>query len=870
MEKLNYKINIAPGPSRALTRGPGENLVQGTSPVKKLPDHLFCYKKYKNIQKNRKINKIRNFDKKYSKCGDTRCQTCPVANKEQIEDGYDPFCKTVDVIYYIECLSCGMGYVGQTSNHLNIRLNGHRSDVNNFGKHNKYDFELEHFQKHSFSKIEITILEVKHELSERLDLENLYICKQKTLYPYGLNTKFNGNCNFENNSSIYGKFRVFEDFARHGVKIRGKRGSKIMKFESDLVKLFREFNQGEISSCLIRFIKQGIFMTKNKALNWFIKDKLGAIKFKDKQVKEVIIDLIKFKLKKDNLYSNTELKNENLVISFLNKKYDHLGFRDIISNNENSFPLKKHCKVRIAFKYEKPLRNIICNYNYYSKNLQELSEDDCVCEQEKLSEFKNEFYGHIITGNLNIIENPELRKLMLFGSKFRAEKFLSYNKSVDIFVKELNIFIVKIAKIYSWPFEGFMEWKLKVIADFKLHLKGLFENWKDNLTQDSYTINKKLRDEIKYLKSQFIITVVDKSDGNFCIMCKSLYKKLLLNEYINNSTFKIIKATETSIRRNILDFEKLLDLKHEGFKFPYLFITVKFHKQPVKFRFVTCGTGSFNRKAGLMLFKKLKIILELIEKYEDSFIINNNVKVLQYLNNNNITHIDIYDFDNLFGSIPHDEILKVSKFYYKKYKTVLNCKQNYWLNLIKFCIFENIASDGSNFYKQIKGIPMGSSFSSAFANLFLHYYESMYTKLLNLKGFRYIDDMIIFDETNFAEIARDIYPRDLKLNRTNKNRTDLNFLDLKITFCELDNINIGIFDKRKQFDFEVIKLSAWSSNISKGVLRNIIINQLFRIKNICNNHTDKMIAFADLEEILKKNKWPIFFYRHLMSDFIYD
>ena len=38
-------------------------------------------------------------------------------------------CKTTDVIYVISCLKCGKQYVGETSQALHLRMNGHRSDI---------------------------------------------------------------------------------------------------------------------------------------------------------------------------------------------------------------------------------------------------------------------------------------------------------------------------------------------------------------------------------------------------------------------------------------------------------------------------------------------------------------------------------------------------------------------------------------------------------------------------------------------------------------------------------------------------------------------------------------------------------------------
>ena len=190
---MNTSLNnehMAQGPSRAETRGQENSLVQGAN-SEILPVQLFRLQKIKN-------------PKKYSLCFDKRCRTCKHANKAQIEPkSNNTFCKSNHIIYLIECLECNLKYIGQTSNNLNLRINGHRSDIKNFGKKYKKDFELQHFQKHSFEKIFITIIDEEEDESSRLDKENIHICEYKTLYPYGLNSKINGQNNLDLERNMY-------------------------------------------------------------------------------------------------------------------------------------------------------------------------------------------------------------------------------------------------------------------------------------------------------------------------------------------------------------------------------------------------------------------------------------------------------------------------------------------------------------------------------------------------------------------------------------------------------------------------------------------------------------------------------------------
>ena len=76
-------------------------------------------------------------------------------------------------------------------------------------------------------------------------------------------------------------------------------------------------------------------------------------------------------------------------------------------------------------------------------------------------------------------------------------------------------------------------------------------------------------------------------------MCKKFYKKKLLkDEYLGNITYAKVTNSYSDIKNRLNAFAKKLKFHSPSLIFPYLFITTKFHKNPVKFRFVTCATNS--------------------------------------------------------------------------------------------------------------------------------------------------------------------------------------------------------------------------------------------------------------------------------------
>ena len=85
---------------------------------------------------------------------------------------------------------------------------------------------------------------------------------------------------------------------------------------------------------------------------------------------------------------------------------------------------------------------------------------------------------------------------------------------------------------------------------------------------------------------------------------------------------------------------------------------------------------------------------------------------------------------------------------------------------------------GNKLYRQIVGIPMGTNCAPLVADLFLFCYERDFmSSLFNenqaniIEAFnstsRYLDDLLNIDNPYFEGMVNQIYPPELKLNKTN-------------------------------------------------------------------------------------------------------
>ena len=113
------------------------------------------------------------------------------------------------------------------------------------------------------------------------------------------------------------------------------------------------------------------------------------------------------------------------------------------------------------------------------------------------------------------------------------------------------------------------------------------------------------------------------------------------------------------------------------------------------------------------------------------------------------------------------------------------------------------------------GILMGTNCAPLLADLFLYSYENEFldkpikegkrelARKFNL-SYRYIDDLISFNNKRFKEFISDIYPKELTISETTESTSVASYLDLLFTRDKSNNITTKLFDKRDAFGFHIV------------------------------------------------------------------
>ncbi len=172
-------------------------------------------------------------------------------------------------------------------------------------------------------------------------------------------------------------------------------------------------------------------------------------------------------------------------------------------------------------------------------------------------------------------------------------------------------------------------------------------------------------------------------------------------------------------------------------------------------------------------------------------------------------------------------------------------------NMISWLLDNTFFRFGNDIYKQNIGIPMGTSSAPFIANLFLFYYEYTFLKN-NMRNnyykckklnytYRYIDDITtINDGGYFDKIFKEIYPSSLDLLKINTNNKQADILDMNITINTFGKSICKLYDKRRDFKFNINNFPDPRGNISITMCYNVVRNEINRITKISTMNADKL------------------------------
>ena len=118
--------------------------------------------------------------------------------------------------------------------------------------------------------------------------------------------------------------------------------------------------------------------------------------------------------------------------------------------------------------------------------------------------------------------------------------------------------------------------------------------------------------------------------------------------------------------------------------------------------------------------------------------------------------------------------------------------------------------------------PWEKNCAQLLADLFLYSYENEFLDklvkeskraLARKLSYRYINDLISFNNKRFKEFISDICPKELTISETTESTSVASYLDHLFIRDKSNNVTTKLYDKRDAFGFHIVNFQFMSSNI---------------------------------------------------------
>ena len=395
-----------------------------------------------------------------SKCGSDRCKTCvhmiqgdsfisnTTNNKYNIVSPVDMDCGSKNVIYLITCAKCGIQYVGKTSQTLRCRVNNHRNRLKQVCDLYLYN----HFNSdgHTIADLQIMpIEEVSLKASDNVTLaskllnrEEYWIKEIGCLYPYGLNDNIRqlGNISDKLGQGLI----VYSLFNKHNRKYRKRSGRRrknkmcSQQIIGEVQQILKTYLSPEfginirtyLHSVPRRKMREVLNITEGLLLNSIIPSRVALL------VRDFVSYRNRVQVKlNDTINKDCMNKRNYLKIFFHNKGIDMINLPTILHSKRVIATIPNYLDATppiVSYTYPRTIASRVFNFKQVIKELNfevGTSQMKCNCS---VSPYRYTPAGHVVTGNLNIINNRQVRKLLMKGPKYGEQNNINWRKNEEL------------------------------------------------------------------------------------------------------------------------------------------------------------------------------------------------------------------------------------------------------------------------------------------------------------------------------------------------------------------------------------------------------------------------------------------------------
>ena len=374
---------------------------------------------------------------------------------------------------------------------------------------------------------------------------------------------------------------------------------------------------------------------------------------------ELIIDTYKTKI---YVHTNKQIKKAPkhiFPLHFHNKGLEHIKLASILHDDDviNSLPdqLADIEIPSVVHSLGGTIRNKIFNYkttvqDIKTTDLETFGTGILTCDCNK-STFCNTDHGHVLTGDLRIIENVRLRKLISKGPNYREPRSINWRKCREKIEEGLETCAMKLLQFKKGLQEDALtSWKAKVMEKVDAKITCLSKKIKPHKTNPVLQ-DPAVKDYLSSMHKKYVLVPIDKAANNVAFICKKYYVQVILNEIgilgSGSPTYaKAEKNTDEIIEENCLYAKhRGFEVKEEEKTLPSMYWTPKMHKNPVGARFIIASKLCSTKQISKAVSSAFKLVYRTTEnfhqnaRYESNYnkfwVLQNADPVLSSLNNIN-------------------------------------------------------------------------------------------------------------------------------------------------------------------------------------------------------------------------------------------
>ena len=139
----------------------------------------------------------------------------------------------------------------------------------------------------------------------------------------------------------------------------------------------------------------------------------------------------------------------------------------------------------------------------------------CRCKESK---FCYEPHGHVITGDLRVIENAKLKELVAKRPKYKERDRVNCKATKTMFLESIDLYAKNWSKREQVELKYLSEWKdqlKELVADCISNLKGHFKSPKCKVVDQP-----DVKDTLHKLHVNYVLVPADIAANNVIIVCK--------------------------------------------------------------------------------------------------------------------------------------------------------------------------------------------------------------------------------------------------------------------------------------------------------------------------------------------------------------